>query len=694
MKIISVLILSLALFLITDRASAQCFAEINYPTQDTTICVGDSVYIEAFASCSYLMNNDFDNGTVGSGWSSNASPMFNNPCGPGLPGSGVHCWIGSATNFPRELVTLPFNLFNGCYIDWEMRYAADENTVDCEDPDQPSEGVHLQYSFPPYTAWNDINYWTPNTSYSGPLYSWASYSEAIPAAAFGPNTKIRWYQDLTSGNNWDHWGIDEVEIVCPNSQNVFWSNGLTNSLSQWVSPTTTTEYIVAIFDSLGNLATDTITITVIQTPDANFTPVSPVCINQNSNISLDNTPDPNVTYTWDFDGGVATNIGTTSGGPYNVNWPAAGTYTVTLTATEGACESTETQTVVVNSDISVGITPTAPFVCPDSSVNLTANGGFYYEWTPSATLSSDSGAIVSATPTGQTTYTVVGTSLEGCTGSASVTVGYYPDPVIEVTPVPSEGCEPVLVKFNSTITPGASFYNWGFGDPASGVYNTSSDANPQHVYVIPGSYDVILSILSSDGCPASDTFPAMINVYENPVAGFMADPITANMSDPTIYFTDQSTGAFTYYWDFGEIGSPGNYSNLQSPSHTYSDAGTYYIWQVVTTEHGCSDSAFMVVYVERDIAFYVPNAFSPHNNDGINDVFRPYGIGVNSENGYFMKIYDRWGKIIFESEDMEYGWDGKINNEKAIPGLYSYFIEVQYSDGLWHKFYGKVILVE
>ena len=59
-----------------------------------------------------------------------------------------------------------------------------------------------------------------------------------------------------------------------------------------------------------------------------------------------------------------------------------------------------------------------------------------------------------------------------------------------------------------------------------------------------------------------------------------------------------------------------------------------------------------------------------------------------------MKIYDRWGNIVFESEDMEYGWDGKINNVKAMPGMYSYFIEVQYSDGLWHKFYGKVILVE
>ncbi|PLW95279.1 MAG: hypothetical protein C0592_00485 [Marinilabiliales bacterium] len=577
-------------------------------------------------------------------------------------------------------------------IEWEMRYAADENTIDCEDPDQPTEGVHLQYSLPPYTVWTDINYWTPNTTYTGPLYSWDSYSESIPVAAFGPDTKIRWYQDLTSGNNWDHWGIDEVEIVCPQSQNIFWSNGLSDSLNQWVSPTTTTDYIVAIFDSLGNLATDTITVTVIPSPDADFSAISPVCINQNSDISLDNTPDPNVTYTWDFDGGVVASG--SGGGPYQVNWPSQGTYTITLTATEGPCETVQTQTVVVNSDITVTITPPNPMVCPDSAVDLTASGGDYYGWSPSATLSSDSGATVTATPSGQTTYTVTGANQQGCTGSASVTVQMYPDPVIDVNPIPSEGCEPVLVDFNSSITPGAVSYFWNFGDPASGVFNTSTNANPQHVYAIPGAYDVTLDIISSDGCPASASYLAMINVYENPIAGFMPDSQTVNMSNPTHTFTDQSTGAFTYYWDFGETGSPSNYSNLQNPSHTYSDAGTYYVWQVVTTEHGCSDSAFAIVYVERDIAFYVPNAFSPHNNDGINDVFRPYGIGVAGDYGYFMRIFDRWGKIVFESSDLEYGWDGKINNSKALPGVYSYFIEVQYSDGLWHKYYGKLTLIE
>lgn len=692
LKIFTASVIFVLISVFGKQVSAQCVAYFMNPLQDTTICVGDSVFLDAFATCNFYMDNNFNNAVIGSGWSSNASPMYNNPCGPGLPGSGIHCWIGSATNFPRTLETIPFNIFNGCYIQWEMRYAADENSTNCEDPDQPNEGVHVQYSLPPYTSWTDINYWTPNTSYSGPLYSWAQYNEVIPAAAFGTNTKLRWYQDLTSGNTWDHWGIDEVEIVCPQSQNIFWSNGLTDSLNQWVSPVTTTEYIIAIFDTLGNLATDTILITVIPSPSADFTASSPVCMNQNSNISLVGPADPNVTYTWDFNGGV---VASGSGaGPYQVNWPTAGTYVITLTAAEGSCDMMQTQTVVVTSDITVNITPNAPFVCKDSAVDLTASGGYLYAWSPNGTLSSDSGTTVTANPSSQTTYTVTGTSQEGCTGSATATVSIYPDPTIDVTPSPPDGCEALMVNFSSTITPGGSSYNWSFGDPASGTFNTSTDANPQHLFVSPGNYDIVLSVISSDGCPASASFPGLITVYENPVADFFADPITVNMSNPLINFNDLSTNAYSWYWDFGEIGSPGNFSTLQNPSHTYGNEGEYYVWLIVNTEHGCADSAFRVVYVERDIAFYVPNAFSPHNNDGINDVFRPYGIGINGNNAFFMKIFDRWGKTVFESTDMEYGWDGKINNQKALHGLYSYYIEVQFSDGLWHKYYGKIILVE
>lgn len=676
----------------SHQSKAQCFAEITTPAADTTICLGQSVYIEAFASCSYLMNNNFNNGSIGSGWSSNAVPMYTNPCGPGLPGSGIHCWIGSAVTNPRELVTQPFLLFNGCNISWEMRYAADENATDCEDPDLVAEGVHLQYSLPPYTTWTDIQYWTPTSSATGPLYTWNDYQLSVPPAAFGPATKIRWYQIDATSNLYDHWGVDEVQIVCPQSQNIFWSNGLSNALSQTVTPTTTTEYIVAIFDSLGNIATDTIVVNVIPTPSASFDTESPVCINQPSTINFTGSNNPGVTYTYDFNGGTV--ISGSGSGPYEVSWPAAGTYTVTLTTSEGSCTNTETQTVTVNSNITVSISPAAPSVCPDSSITLTASGGATYSWAADPTLNSDSTASVTATPTTTTTYTVTGTSIEGCTGSASVTVDIYPEPTISVTPVPSNGCIPHVVDFSASVSPAATAYSWDFGDPASGSQNNSTSDSPIHVFSNAGQYDISLSVISVHGCPGTATFPSMITAYDVPVAAFLTDSTTLNLMNPVVNFTDMSTGALNWYWDFGEPSSYSNFSNLTNPTHTYGSTGEFIVWMVVDNGY-CSDSTYTIINVVQDIAFYMPNAFSPYNEDGVNDIFAPSGIGAGmGDNTFAMYIYDRWGKLVFSSKDFFSGWDGRYDGEFVQPGVYTYFVEVQYADKLWRKFWGKVTLVK
>lgn len=676
----------------TYETKAQCVAQITTPTADTSICLGDSVYIRAFATCSYLMNNSFNNGTIGTGWSSNANPMYTNPCGPGMPGSGIHCWIGSFTNFPRELTTYPFLLFNGCNISWQMRYAADENAVDCEDPDLAGEGVHLQYSLPPYSSWNDISYWTPNSSTTGPLYVWNQYSLAVPNAAFGTATKIRWFQDVTSGNNWDHWGVDEVQIVCPQSQNIFWSNGLTNANNQVVMPTVTTEYIVAIFDSLGNIATDTVLIKVIPDPAATFDAVSPVCINQPSTINFTGTNTGNVTYDYDF--GSATVISGSGAGPYEVSWATPGTYTITLTTSEGACSNTEVRSVVVNSDIVVNVSPTTASICPDSSVTLSASGGSSYVWATDPSLDSDTSATVLATPSTSTTYYVTGSNVQGCTGSASAIVNLFTTPSITVSSVPGSGCIPLPVDFNPDVEPVASSYNWDFGDPGSGNENSSTQQSPIHVYHNAGSYDVSLDVISVEGCPGSAVFPSLVNTFDVPVATFLADSTTLNMMNPTVGFNDMSTGALNWYWDFGEPGSYTNYSNLSNPTHTFGSAGEYLVWMVVDNGF-CSDSAYTIINVIQDIAFYMPNAFSPFNEDGVNDVFGPSGIGAGlGDNTYSLRVYDRWGNLVFESKDFNQGWDGKYNGNFVDPGVYTYFVEVQYADKLWRKFWGKVTLVE
>lgn len=706
-KIFIVLLTGLLSFT-SNKVSAQCFAEIESPTQDTTICLGSSVYVNAFATCTYLMSNNFNTGVAGTGWVATTGVDFTNPCNPTSDGT-TYMWMGGNVPLPRALTTIPFNVTNACEITFDMKYAIQSQSSPCEGIDEMDEGITLQYSINNGTTWVDIAYFRPdgvilsntiapgsnNTSitvYNTPFTVWNNYNFQIPPAAQSPATRFRWIQLAYSSQSNDHWGLDNVDIVCPQSQNIFWSNGPSNTLSQTVSPTDTTEYIVFIFDSLGNFFTDTVNINVIPTPSADFVAESPVCINRPSTINFNGTNSATVTYAYNFNGGTV--VSGSGSGPYEVTWPAAGTYTITLTSTDGLCTNTETQTVTVNSNIIVTVSPPNASVCPDSSVTLTASGGDSYAWANDPTLNSDSTASVIATPATTTTYNVTGTNLLGCTGSTTVTIDIFPTPVITVSPVPEKGCIPLVVDFNPSITPNANSYSWNFGDTASGAQNNSNADSPIHVFSNSGQYDISLNVISVHGCPGSMVFPDLITAYDVPVAAFKPDSTTLNLMNPMVGFTDMSIGASTWYWDFGEPSSYTNYSNLPDPSHSYGATGEYIVWMVVGNGY-CADSAYTIISVIQDIAFYVPNAFSPYNEDGLNDIFAPSGIGAGmGDNTFTMRIYDRWGKLMFESSDFYTGWDGKYNGDFAHPGVYSYFIEVQYADKLWRKFWGRVTLVK
>ena len=114
------------------KVKAQCsisidtvyYNGIGFITPDTIkICEGDPITLTSEGGCpTYMMNNDFNAGSIGTGWQSNASPMLNNPCGTGIDGS-TYLWIGPATTFPRELVTDGYNVTTSCSICFDMMYA-------------------------------------------------------------------------------------------------------------------------------------------------------------------------------------------------------------------------------------------------------------------------------------------------------------------------------------------------------------------------------------------------------------------------------------------------------------------------------------------------------------------------------------------------------------------------------------------
>ncbi len=141
-----------------------------------------------------------------------------------------------------------------------------------------------------------------------------------------------------------------------------------------------------------------------------------------------------------------------------------------------------------------------------------------------------------------------------------------------------------------------------------------------------------------------------------------------------IYFSNTSTidGSKTiqagYLWDFGD----GTTSNEENPEKTYSKQGTYSVKLTVTSPAGCTDSAILNNFKIENADIKQPNIFTP-NGDGKNDIFFVKTNKLENMSGY---ITDRTGNIIFEWNNVENGWDGKLKNGKqAVEGLYYYFIK-------------------
>jgi gliding motility-associated-like protein len=279
---------------------------------------------------------------------------------------------------------------------------------------------------------------------------------------------------------------------------------------------------------------------------------------------------------------------------------------------------------------------------------------------------------------------------DGCTtppafASSTVTVHELPQVIIQADP--DSGCHPLTVDFSDLTQPTPIGWNWNFGDPDA-ASNTAAVENPIHLYSGAGTYDVSLSITTAEGCVTDSVFTDFIEVFPLPYASFTLDPNIINLVDANISFTDHSQGQIIdWSWNFGD----GTNSSNQNPTHLYSDTGTFIINLLVTTDHGCTDETSRELIVEPDFMFYVPNAFTPNSN-GINDGFRGYGEGIKWDT-YQMSIFDRWGELIYYTEDINDPWDGTYRGLQVEVSVYVWKIRFYDINGDDHDYYGHVTLV-
>ena len=243
---------------------------------------------------------------------------------------------------------------------------------------------------------------------------------------------------------------------------------------------------------------------------------------------------------------------------------------------------------------------------------------------------------------------------------------------------PDKGCVPYNAQFTNTSLGGLSFL-WNFGDGS-----TSTDVNPSHIFGTTGTYNVRLIAIDTTTCNRTDTFTFPITVYSIPSAGFSFSPTPAEENKPT-NFTNFSSGATNYRWDFGD----GRKSDLPNPSHQYNATGTYNACLVAINAAGCLDTFCLDVPALVLPLLDVPNAFTP-GKFGVNSIVKVVGFGINKMN---WKIYNRWGQMVFSSSTQDLGWDGTFKGTLQPMDVYTYSLDVEFIDGKKIKKTGDISLL-
>ena len=192
-----------------------------------------------------------------------------------------------------------------------------------------------------------------------------------------------------------------------------------------------------------------------------------------------------------------------------------------------------------------------------------------------------------------------------------------------------------------------------------------------------GCYDITLTVKSLNNCISSLTSNDLICVESDPIAEFAPSANIVTEFNGLIEFTNLTIGASDYIWMFGDNSSS---TIVESPSHDFGgqNQDTWLVTLVATSPLGCIDTAYSTIIYQEELIFYVPNTFTPDDDD-YNQSFKPIFTAGYDPYDYALYIYNRWGEIIFESHDSEKGWDGSYGNNNEVEliqdGAYTWKLE-------------------
>lgn len=545
-------------------------------------------------------------------------------------------------------------------------------------------------------------YAVPTASFTSDSVCLGSTSQMTDASNGNGNTINTFIWDFLSNGVVDISGVANPNFIFP----AYGNNIVTYTVS--TSP---------VIGLVCSNTTNTIGVWVNPNPVPDFTFVNR-CINAqpntfNGSISTIGIG-TNTVYVWTYgDGNVSAPLATSAS---SHTYLAAGIYNVTLTVTSNkGCQAAINKQVEVYEKPNLKVANSS--ACDQSAMTFTAitlpNSGtianWFWDFNNSITTYEGAGQNTNFTfpgPGSQTVALISVTSMTagGCRDTIKKVIYVNYNPVAVFSGDDLSGCPTPKHCVNFTdaspaITgPGQiSQWQWTLGDGTTITNPTNAIVN--HCYGNSSSnqlalFSVSLVVKTDSGCVSPVNNKAnYITVYPTPIAAYTVNPNPGNVITPLEYFTNQSIDYTKWWWSFGDGPFKTDSVNID-PTHFYSDvsAGTYYSNLIVMNQYGCSDTAYVPVEIGPEFTFYIPNAFSPSNDDNINDYFTGKGIGIAQ---FEMWIFDRWGEKIFHTNDIEKGWDGRVQGKSKEGKQEVYVWKVKIKDVLdkKHEYIGHVTLL-
>jgi gliding motility-associated-like protein len=306
---------------------------------------------------------------------------------------------------------------------------------------------------------------------------------------------------------------------------------------------------------------------------------------------------------------------------------------------------------------------------PNPTPTITGTPGGVFNATNGLIIDAVTGTInLSLALPGTYDITYLTPGLTGCPVSSTVTIDIN-TATVDFSAMNTGGCAPLTTSFTNLSLNSVNCV-WNFGDGSSG----SGCGPTNHIYNTSGTFSPQLTITDNNGCIASITLTNLVVVDSDPIASFVTNPEAIPSTDQTVILNNTSLGATSYSWLFADNTT----SNATSPilNLNLQEGEEFLVKLYAFSAAGCADSTLQFLSITPDLVFYVPNSFTP-NFDEYNTTFKPIMTEGLRRDSYNLRIFDRWGQLVFHSQDINIGWDGTYlgSGKIAQDGAYTYQID-------------------